>query len=87
MGGWQMNLPVSWSLLLLRLNHRPATVMAAVRTDDVRRNRRATLGTGLQLLGLQPMMRAAHAGTGIRLFAFGNGHGTNLRMGQHFGQF
>jgi hypothetical protein len=71
-------LPSHCPFSLLRLDHRPAAIMPAVRTDDVRRNLCAAFRAGLQLLGLQTMMRAAHAGAGIRLFAFRDGHGTNL---------
>jgi hypothetical protein len=50
---------------LLSLDHRPTAVMTAIRADDVGRNRSATFWTGLQLLGLKAMMRAAHPGAGI----------------------
>ena len=52
--------------------------MAAVRADDVRGLLRAALRAGLELFGLQGVMRSAHAGAGVRLFALGYGHGGNL---------
>src|SRR5262245_59271327 len=60
---------------LLGLDDRPARVVAAVGADDVRGLWRAALGAGLELLGLERVVRAAHAGAGIRLFAFGDAHG------------
>ena len=62
------------SFLLLRLDHRAAGVVAAVRADHVRRFRRAALRAGLELLGFERVVRATHAGAGIRVFAFWNGH-------------
>ena len=48
---------------LLGFDNRPATVLATVRANDVRRLHRATLRAGLKLLGGQPVVRATHAGT------------------------
>ena len=79
-----------FSLPLLRLNQRPAGVMAAVGADDVRGLLRAALRAGLELLGLQGVVGAAHAGAGVRLSAFGYGHGRNLSemlSSKGFGEF
>ena len=62
---------------LFRLNHGPAAVLAAIRADDVGGDHRAALRAGVELLRLQAVVRAAHAGAGIGLFALGNGHGSN----------
>ena len=59
---------------LFRLHHRPPCVMSTIRAHHVRRLRRATLRARLELLGLKSVVRATHAGAGIRLFAFWNGH-------------
>jgi hypothetical protein len=75
---------------LLRFHQRPAGVMAAVGTNDVRRLGRAALRAGLQLLWLQGVVRAAHAGAGVGLFAFWDGHGGNLSemlASKGFGEF
>jgi hypothetical protein len=52
--------------------------VAAVGANDVRGLLRAAFRAGLKLLGLQGVVRAAHAGAGIGLFALGDGHGGNL---------
>jgi hypothetical protein len=58
-----------------RLDHRAAHVMSAVGADDVRHHHRATLGAGMQLLGLQRVVRTPLAGPGIGMLALGKGHG------------
>ena len=56
-------LPVSLSSSLLGFDNRPATILATVRANDVRRLHRATLRARLQLFGGQPVVRATHTGT------------------------
>lgn len=65
--------------LLLGFNHRPALVMATIGADGVRRGRGAALRAGLQLTRGQEIVRATLAGTGVRMFAFGNGHGSGFQ--------
>lgn len=67
--------------LLRRLDHRPAHVVSAIRTDDVRHHHRATLGTGVELLGLQRVVRTTLAGSGVGMLTLGKGHGWNLPEG------
>jgi hypothetical protein len=66
-------LPLSCSLL--SFDHRAARIAAAVRADHVRRLHRAALGAGLKLLRFKAVVRTPHAGSRVRLFAFGNTHG------------
>jgi hypothetical protein len=73
-------LPVSLSNFLLRFDNRPAGVLPAVRANYVGRLHRATLRTGLQLLHLQRVVGATHAGPRIGMFAFGYGHGDTCRI-------
>ena len=64
--------------------------MATVGADDVRGLLRAAFRASLKLLGLQGVVGAAHAGSGIRLFALGDGHGGNLSemlASKGFGEF
>jgi hypothetical protein len=61
--------------LLLRLNHGAAGVVAAVAADDMGRRGGAALGAGGELLRLDRVVRATHAGAGVRLLALGDGHG------------
>jgi len=67
--GW-----VIFSYSILGIDNRAAHVMTTVGAGDVRRRRPTALGTGLQLLGGQAVMRATLAGAGIGMFAFGDGH-------------
>jgi hypothetical protein len=61
--------------LLFHFHHRPALVMATIGANGVRLRGRAALGAGLQLTSLQMVVRTTDAGTVIRVFAFGDGHG------------
>ena len=61
--------------LLFHLDDFSSHVVTTVRTDHVRRGRRAALRTILQLLRLNRVVGAAAAGAGVRLFSFGYGHG------------
>ena len=63
---------------LLSFDDRTARVIAAIRANHVRRLHRATLGAGLQLLGRKGVVRTAHAGPRIRLFAFRDTHDPHL---------
>jgi hypothetical protein len=67
--------------LLLRLDHGAAGVVAAVSADDVGRRGRTALGAGGELLRLDRVMRATHAGAGVRLLALGDGHGRGEGLG------
>jgi hypothetical protein len=67
-------------LLALLLDDRPSHVVAATRADDMRRDRRAAVRARAQLTGLQAVMRATMAGTRVRLFAFGDRHGTPFEI-------
>jgi len=62
---------------LLRLDHRPAAVLAAVGADDVRGDGRAALRASVELLGGESVVRPPHAGARIGLFALRYGHGSN----------
>jgi len=66
---------------LLRLDHGAAHVVPTVGADDVRHHHRATLGTSVQLLGLQGVVRTPLARTRIGVLTLGESHGTNLPEG------
>jgi hypothetical protein len=78
---------VSVSVSLLSFDNRAARVIAAVRANDVRWLHRATLGAGLKLLCRKSVVRTAHAGPRIRLFAFGNTHDRCLSNKALIGNF
>ena len=63
-------------------NHFAAHIGAAIWADDMRRHRRATCRTILQLLRLLGVVRSAAARASVRLPAFGNGHGFHSRSGR-----
>ena len=63
---------------LFSLDHGSAAILATVGANDVRGDHRAALGAGVELLGLESVMGAAHSGARIGLFALGYGHGSIL---------
>jgi hypothetical protein len=64
--------------MLFCFHHCATGVVATIGANDVRGLLRAAFWAGLKLFGLQGVVRAAHAGAGVGLFALGDGHGGNL---------